>query len=553
MSVGGSPVDSDIQTYIEGRLQNDKRLKRWKYSPGVQAEIRTILMEKAGGMQALLPLSTVLRVDLSAYVSRFGWTVCQLDALQNCSRRPILRKALNDLPESLDETYARILNDIPKENAEEAHVMLQWLTHSKRPLTVTELSEVVVINSNRDPWVDCEARFPDPVQDTLSILSSLVTTETDSYDTEKCMIRFAHFSVQEYLVSDRILLSQPVRQYAIRQEIACKSITSACVAYLLGVRQRGFDDASSMEQNFTPEYYAECQSRFEDTSPVEQDFPLEDDAECSSDFEGVSLIEQGSPLEDYAETLWAHHLLDLVKDDIPWQLILTLLQRIKKLHQNSPIAPKFRTAFRKSFSSSINNPLSFAAGFGSIETVQLLLEAGEDINAHDIQHGSPFHAAVTGFADEDLIRIRLKNGADINAQDCDFGSPLKMAMEFRIAYEPILRLLLEDGANPNAKGPSGGTTLHDACTWARQSIIRLLLDYGADVNAKNDVGFPRTAIYAAASAGNEPVVRLLLKYGADPNGEGRDGTALMTAAHWSEVETVRLLLENGANVNSNCG
>ncbi|KAL8780876.1 MAG: hypothetical protein Q9213_006266 [Squamulea squamosa] len=93
--LGSASVDPDILAYIDRRLQNDRGLRRWKSSPGVQDEIRTTLMEKADGM--------------------FRWTVCQLDALQNCSRLPSLRKALKNLPKSLDETYCRILCNIPEE------------------------------------------------------------------------------------------------------------------------------------------------------------------------------------------------------------------------------------------------------------------------------------------------------------------------------------------------------------------------------------------------------------------------------------------------------
>jgi hypothetical protein len=51
---------------------------------------------------------------------RFRWVVCQLDMLRGCCP-PSLRDALNELPETLDETYKRILLGIDKKKQEYVH------------------------------------------------------------------------------------------------------------------------------------------------------------------------------------------------------------------------------------------------------------------------------------------------------------------------------------------------------------------------------------------------------------------------------------------------
>ena len=54
-------------------------------------------------------------------IHRFRWAACQLDALAQCVTRGKVRRALQDLPKTLDETYARILRAIDEgQNAEEA-------------------------------------------------------------------------------------------------------------------------------------------------------------------------------------------------------------------------------------------------------------------------------------------------------------------------------------------------------------------------------------------------------------------------------------------------
>ena len=65
--------------------------------------------------------------------------MCQLDVLWNCIKLDKLRKALNSLPKTMDETYDRILSNIEEEYKEEAFRVLQWLVFSVCPVTVEEL------------------------------------------------------------------------------------------------------------------------------------------------------------------------------------------------------------------------------------------------------------------------------------------------------------------------------------------------------------------------------------------------------------------------------
>jgi hypothetical protein len=80
--------------------------------------------------------------------------VCQLDALARCRNRAMLRKLLATLPQTLDQTYDRILTAISKEDCEYVMRILQWLTFFARPLSVKEVAEVVAIDVARDPAFD---------------------------------------------------------------------------------------------------------------------------------------------------------------------------------------------------------------------------------------------------------------------------------------------------------------------------------------------------------------------------------------------------------------
>ena len=75
---------------------------------------------------------------------------CQLEALRHCLP-PGVRAILDELPETLDETYERILNEISKANRKHARRLLQCLTVSIRPLHVEELAEVLALYIARQP------------------------------------------------------------------------------------------------------------------------------------------------------------------------------------------------------------------------------------------------------------------------------------------------------------------------------------------------------------------------------------------------------------------
>src|SRR5882757_76823 len=75
---------------------------------------------------------------------RFQWVVCQVDSLRRCFPADILG-ALDRLPESLDETYARVLLGIDKRKQEYALHLLECLWVSIRPLRVEELADILTV------------------------------------------------------------------------------------------------------------------------------------------------------------------------------------------------------------------------------------------------------------------------------------------------------------------------------------------------------------------------------------------------------------------------
>ena len=105
---------------------------------------------------------------------------------------------------------------------------------------------MIAIDITGEPWFDPDARFPEP-REILKVCSSLVTLEevannshTSSeilYDKVAQSVRLAHYSVKEYLTSERIR-DQPAARYTIQEIPANCFISASCLAYLLQFDQK---------------------------------------------------------------------------------------------------------------------------------------------------------------------------------------------------------------------------------------------------------------------------------------------------------------------------
>ncbi|KAI9891703.1 MAG: hypothetical protein M1814_002453 [Vezdaea aestivalis] len=152
--------------------------------------------------------------------------------------------------------------------------------------------------------------------------------------------------------------------------------------------------------------------------------------------------------------------------------------------------------------------------------------------------------AASFFGHELIIRLLLENGADPEAKDGDGTTALHRAASN--GHDAIVKLLLDKGADPEAKDIAGMTVLSQAASNGYEAIVKLLLDKGADTEAKDNNKM--TALYSAASNGYETIMKLLLDKGADPEVKDWDGTTILSRAALKGYEIiVKLLLDKGVN------
>jgi ankyrin repeat protein/mono/diheme cytochrome c family protein len=186
------------------------------------------------------------------------------------------------------------------------------------------------------------------------------------------------------------------------------------------------------------------------------------------------------------------------------------------------------------------SPLMYSAYAGSIDTMQILLDAGADVHATNRRNATALHWAIN---DPAKMKLLLMKGADVNAKTIDGRTALHEAAMLPAGAQAV-QLLLEVGAEADARSLIGQTPLFAAAGASAESV-RLLLDKGANPNATSQTG--ATPLMSVRSS---DVVRLLVARGADVKVRSKRGeTALADAASRGDLEAVRLLLEKGAEVN----
>ena len=467
---------------------------------------------------------------------RFRWVFCQFDFLRHCLPGRI-RRALAELPETLDATYERSLRDINKANWEFAHRLFQCVAAASRPLRVEELAEFLAFDFEGPiPEFHEDVRLEDPVDAVLSTCSSLLSMVNVG---DSRVIQFSHFSVKEYLTSSRLAQASDIipRRYHVSMTRAHILIAQACLGILIHLDSSITRDG--LQTYPLAEYAAE---HWVNHALV--------DGVSGNVGDGMKeLFEPGVPhlgIWVWIFSPWASSSQPTERAEVPppprgtplhYAAICGLVPIVKFL-----VTERSQDVRSCDFEGN-STPLHAAASKGHVGVARFLLEYGANVIAQDSSGNTPLHrASFTGHAE--LAPVLLKYGANVLARDNNGWTPLH-ATSFR-GHIDMARALLECGADAAARDNFGSTPLHEASNQGHVELARVLLKSGADATAQKNDGW--TPLHVVSHRGYLEIARVLLEYGADVTvGDKRMSTPLHEATYRGWVEIVRLFLESGAD------
>ena len=537
----------DIAEYVKSVVGSDATMQDWPLK--VKESVIDTLTKKGGRMYVIMVLAP--SIPFSSCDFRFRWAYCQLETLRQCPLRYI-SSTLDELPETLDETYERILQGIPKKMQKDAHRIFQWIMVSSRPLRVEEVAEVFAINFDEEmsgipkfepSWRDANAETA-----VLSACSSLVAIVDAGW--RGTIVQFSHFSVKEYLTSDRIANAEHVSPFYILPKPAHTLLAKSCLSVLFGL-DRSMDEAKVKNiplAAYAAEHWVE-HARFEDVASYIRD--------------GMDLLfDEDKP--HFAIWVWVYDM------DCEVDFLTPHLER--------PDAPPLYYAALCGFRSLVERlltarpedlddghgdwggPLNAALGRGHLDVALFLLDHGADDDNGGDKTGL-YSASSCGYAD--VVRSLIDRGADLNAicKDHDIDGNDVMWTPLHVASSngriPIAEILLEHGANPDALDNFGRTAIHVALSpWEESTdlelLLELLLDYGANMDVGDNRGW--TPLHDATYYLYLRGVVVLLDYGADPHAQTNKGETPIQLANappswvpkWDQAQIMRLLSERAS-------
>ena len=437
------------------------------------------------------------------------------------------------------------MEEIDEKKWKYAHIFFQCVAIASRPLRVDELAQFLSFDFGAEstPKFKADWRPEDPARTVLSMCSSLLAVvQPEGYDSP--IAQFAHFSVQEYLMSARLAEAKDtISRFHVSMTPAHTIVAQACLGLLLHLDETITKD--SLKSYPLAEYAAQYwvgHAWIEDVSSKVQD--------------GMKLLFDPGK-SHYSVWAWIYDPEYYERSpDLPERSESPGQARATPLHyaafcglQNVAkflIVEHSQDVNARGFDKN-GTPLHVASRRGHADIAQLLLDHGADGKARDDNECTPLLLS-SSYGHVEVARILLEHGADTETRDNSGDSPLDWASAR--GHVDVARLLLTNGADANTQGHSGWTPLHLASLLGRVGTARVLLDHGVDANAR-DVNHSTPLHSASGQSFNLEerldVVQLLIQNGSDIHARDNEGrTPFMMATRTNCNEIMQILLECGA-------
>ena len=240
-------------------------------------------------------------------------------------------------------------------------------------------------------------------------------------------VRFCHYSVKEYLMSDRITqLKGPASAFAIRVTEAHQLAASITVVYLLTAIQ------------------------------------------------SESVTTDRFPFLGYAAQFWPNHVHSSTTKERP-----SLEYKARGIFDSRFISGWLKAynldrGYHYGLLATFPPPLYYSSLLGFGDIAEWLLNNGANVNAQGGYYGNALQAALAK-GHEKVVQLLLDKGANVNAQGGDYGNALQAASAN--GHEKVVQLLLDKGANVDAQGGHYGNALQAALTRGHEKVVQLLQNY----------------------------------------------------------------------------
>lgn len=439
---------------------------------------------------------------------RFLWASIQLNHISSLRSDRDIKAALKKLPKGLDETYIRILSNIQlkySDRVAEVKQVLQWLLIADDLVSLQQIAEAVSIQPE-DNWFEIDGVATNP-EDSVAVLGSLITIfsrRNISY------ARFAHYSIEEFLVSERIRDSTMAAFY-IDIGMAHAEIAKTCLQYL------SFTD---FQNPCMPSLVAGSGNQFLDRA-------------------------QRYRLYTYATNNWFYHLRESRIDKETFHTMILP-------HLNWFLNPSPRDRQYYSWEQFLSNlprgvvksenlpPYYYAILFGLEHVLDLALPKDANINQSLLFNSglTLLHfACMQGHTS--IVRRLLDSGAKLNAQTTKRQTTaLRLAAEN--SHSDVVEILLKAGADPSIRSKSGSTPFYGACRAGCIPAMELLRDARSDINVRTWDNW--TPLMEAVENGHLPAVELLICWDADLDVVNDSGmTPLVMAKYLARTEIYKAL------------
>ena len=174
------------------------------------------------------------------------------------------------------------------------------------------------------------------------------------------------------------------------------------------------------------------------------------------------------------------------------------------------------------------------------DVVELLIDAGADIEVTDDKGRSPLHTACLN-GNIAVVKMLVKAGAEVRATDNEGSTCLHIASYYG-RTETLRYIAGLPGVDVNHADENGMTALHwEGKKKGHPAVVQALVDAGADLEAKNSLG--RSPLLVACESRKIAIVKLLVKAGAEVRTTDSVGnTCLMLASYFGHTEIMSYLV-----------